>query len=237
MLILIFVGIAAGFISGLTGLGGGILLLTALGQFLPGNALIPIHGFIQLLSNTSRVALGFSYLNKRIIFSFSLGALGGSLLGLVIIPHFSTQWLSVSIGLYLLITLWTPLIKKISHSISLAYPVLGFLSSFLSLFIGLSGPLIHPVLAHDKAIKKENFIPTEAACAGFVHLLKMFVYIYGGFSLRQYFDITLYVSASTLFGVYLGHKFLRRLPEKTFLVLIKIIVSLLALRMIWLAFR
>lgn len=45
----------ASIVSGISGLGGGIITMATLGQFLPANVLLPIHGIIQLSSNSSRV--------------------------------------------------------------------------------------------------------------------------------------------------------------------------------------
>ncbi len=45
-------------ITGVIGVGGGLLLIAILPLFLPTNALIPVHGFTQIASNVSRAYFG-----------------------------------------------------------------------------------------------------------------------------------------------------------------------------------
>ena len=58
--ILVLSALGTSILSGIMGMGGGILLLTIMMQFFPPAILIPLHGSIQWSSNISR-----AYFNRK----------------------------------------------------------------------------------------------------------------------------------------------------------------------------
>lgn len=76
----VLVGIAffTSTLTAITGMGGGIMLISAMPGLLPAAAIIPIHGAVQLASNSSRVLLGIRHIEWRIFWPFSVGAVLGS---------------------------------------------------------------------------------------------------------------------------------------------------------------
>ena len=64
-------------LTAVIGMGGGILLISAMPGLLPAAAIIPVHGAVQLASNGSRVLLGIRHIEWRIFWPFSIGAVLG----------------------------------------------------------------------------------------------------------------------------------------------------------------
>ncbi|MDW8191254.1 MAG: hypothetical protein RMK80_09815, partial [Pseudobdellovibrionaceae bacterium] len=95
-------------------------------------------------------------------------------------------------------------------------------------------PLIHPFLANDQRVSKEDFIATEALCSGFIHVTKLPIYFSSmGFT---WFVSELwfwFLVASTIFGVLIGNNILRRLSLERFQLMIKVILTLLSVRLIY----
>jgi uncharacterized membrane protein YfcA len=120
------------------------------------------------------------------------------------------------------------LIKKLRGP----YWVLGGLSTFLSLFVGVSGPLVHPILVKEKSLDKHSFIATEAFCAGFTHIAKLAVYLYWGFSIYGYKIVLVTMILATILGSFIGSKILYRVSDRGFRFSIKLIVTLLGFKMI-----
>jgi uncharacterized membrane protein YfcA len=98
----------------------------------PPAVLIPLHGIIQLFSNTSRVLLSYKKVNFKIFILFAIGAGIGSILGIPAI------------------------------------------ASFLSLFVGATGPLTALFFLNSE-LDKDSFVPTKAACQIPIHLFKVIV--------------------------------------------------------------
>lgn len=69
-------------LTGIFGLGGGILLLGIMPIFLPIAAVIPVHGATQLASNASRAYFSWRSIRWQIMPTYLLGGVIGTLLAL-----------------------------------------------------------------------------------------------------------------------------------------------------------
>ena len=61
-------------VTGVVGIGGGMMLIAILPSFLPLNALIPVHGLTQMSSNLSRAVFGYKDVQYEVIPKFLLGS-------------------------------------------------------------------------------------------------------------------------------------------------------------------
>jgi uncharacterized protein len=217
-------------ISGTTGLGGGILLLSFMTAIFPPAVLIPLHGLIQLLSNSSRALLSLNRINYKIFILFTLGAGIGSLLGshftLSIPPLNSSLVLSTAI----LILTWMPKVNK-NFVIKGEFLFVGIITSFASLFIGATGPLSAPFFLNSN-LDKDSFVPTKSACQIPIHLFKVIVYMFSGFVLSQWTKEIMIAIPMVLLGNYIGKIFVGKFNSSNYRNIIKILITLLVLRMI-----
>ena len=55
--------------TAIIGMGGGIVLISLMPGLLPVQAVVPVHGVVQLASNTSRAALGLRHIEWSIFWS------------------------------------------------------------------------------------------------------------------------------------------------------------------------
>ena len=72
-------------LSGIIGMGGGMLLLATLFCFLPHSEAIPVHATVQLASNGTRILAFLRDVHWRTIGRFVAGAVPGGALGILIL--------------------------------------------------------------------------------------------------------------------------------------------------------
>lgn len=230
MLSLSLVILLSSIVSGTTGLGGGILLLAFMTPLFPPAILIPLHGIIQLFSNTSRVIISHRKVDVKIFLLFSIGAAIGSLLGSPLTLSIPDSLSKIVLAAAILFFTWFPKVLK-SFDFKGKFFVIGAGASFLSLFVGATGPLTAPFFLNSE-LDKDSFVPTKAACQIPIHLFKVIVYILSGFVLGEWI-LEIIIAVPIVFaGNYLGKHLTGKLNESLYRNIIKVVISLLVLRMI-----
>lgn len=219
------------------GIGGGMLLLALMAQVIPMKAIIPVHGAVQLGSNAGRMILMF----KDIVWShfawFAVGSLLGAVVGGQLVISLPISLLQVSLGVFILLTVWGPqiwhssLFKNFANSKSLL--ISGVASTFLTMFVGATGPLVLATLRIFK-LNRLALVATSAACLVLQHALKVLVFGLLGFAFSPYFLLILLMICSGFIGTLIGRKLLIKVDEQRFQAWLKIILSVLALRLIYL---
>ena len=102
---ILFLSVCAFFTSALTavvGAGGGTALIALMLQVLNPADAIPVHGVVQLASNTTRVYLLWNALSWPIIIRFVLLMPLGVALGLLVFQGLPTSAVQLLIGLFVL---------------------------------------------------------------------------------------------------------------------------------------
>lgn len=228
VLALVFISFLGSFISGALGIGGGVLVLSVLALFLPPPALIPVHGLIQLGSNASRVLLMVKYLKRSVFIPFLIGSVFGVALGSLIVINLPPGVLLIGVGLFVL---WSVLIAP--SIIRLGSPmVAGGISSFLTMFFGATGPLIAAWL------KSFNFdrlvhVANQSFCMTVQHLLKTVAFVVLGFAFLSWLPLVGLMIAAGFLGTLIGGGILKRTNEAQFKVMLNIVLTILALQLIW----
>lgn len=217
-------------VAGVVGLGGGMILIAILPSFLPVNALIPIHGLTQMTSNFSRAVFGYKDVQFQVIPKFLLGSLFG--IGLIssIIYYISLEYVPLFIGVYILLSLWS---QKFNNKIKKfeSYFIIGFFQTGLSLVVGATGPLTMTLLYKDFD-DKNKVVATAAAIMGITHILKVIVFIFFGFAFFDYISTLLFMIIGAVLGSYAGTKLRNKIDGKKFRNILKILLSLLAIKVI-----
>ena len=224
------VALVASTLSGAIGMGGGVLLLTVMSDFFSTTVLIPIHGAVQLASNLSRSIINRSGLNYRMIALFLAGASLGALAGSRFLREIPEDQFKLLLACGILILTWLPK-KKVRIRFRSKFFFVGFLSQFLSLFVGAIGPFIAPFFLHDDLSKKE-IVATKAGCQTGVHIFKILVYFLTGFSIGEYLPTITLLALTVVLGNYLGKLILEKISEKNFALAFRVLISLLAVRMV-----
>lgn len=217
-------------VAGIVGLGGGMMLIAVLPSFLPLNALIPVHGLTQMSSNFSRAVFAYKDVQYETIPKFLIGSLVGIALFASIISMISLEYVPLFIGLYILLSLWS---KKFNNKIKKYenYYLVGFLQSGLSIVVGATGPLTMTLLLKDYE-DKDKVVATGAALMSITHILKVFVFMYFGFVFFDYIGIIIAMIIGAVAGSYTGTKLRDKIDGKKFTMILKVLLSALAVKLI-----
>ena len=80
------------------GTGGGVVLIALMPGLIPAAAIVPVHGAVQLASNSSRVLLGVSHIDWRVVWPFVGGAVAGAVAGAGMVARMSFDHLPLYLG-------------------------------------------------------------------------------------------------------------------------------------------
>jgi uncharacterized membrane protein YfcA len=143
-------------ISAITGMAGGVLLFSLMTSFMSLDMVIPIHGLVQLGSNSSRLYYLKNALKKTMCLSFLIGAIFGAtgatwLKSQVSIPS------EIPLAVVVLLIVYVLFRPKKMPSIKLQfknYYLVGIAAGFLGIFIGTVGPFIAVFFVRDDLNKQ-----------------------------------------------------------------------------------
>ncbi len=215
------------------GIGGGILMLATIAQLLPANATIPVHGVVQLGSNTSRTLVMLKNVQWRLVAWFTMGSILGALIGGQVVINLPIELLRSVLGLFILITVWVPsLVTKLASNKALFMG--AALSTFVTMFIGATGPIVLAIIRTFN-LHRVALVATSAACLVWQHALKTLVFGLLGFAFAPYLSLIVLMIASGFVGTLIGKKLLLKIDPQRFQVWLNLILSVLALRLLWIS--
>ncbi len=243
--VLALAAFATSIISGINGMGGGLLLLATMLSFLSHAETIPAHGAVQLVSNGTRLLVFLRHIDVKTVVRFAAGALPGSIVGGLLLVWLrkgqidSTEpYFKIAIGLYVLITTFRPIAKRPASHESAAAPristftLFGGLAGVLGLTIGAIGPLIAPAFLRAGFVK-ERMIATKAVCQMTIHLLKVPIFLASGLvDYAKLGQLIVVMSVMVIPGTLIGKRILRRVDERAFITLFKLAMLLAGLKVL-----
>jgi uncharacterized membrane protein YfcA len=217
-------------IAGVFGFGGGMLLIAIMPSFLPAAVIIPIHGMVQLASNSSRVALSLNQVAWHLLPPFLIGSAIGLALFTTLLFKLTSDYIPLAIGSYILFSLW---LKPFSDAMKRfeSFYIIGALQTGLSLIVGATGPLTHNILLK-KLQNKDQIIATGAILMSISHLAKIVAFGLIGFRFGEYFLTLILMSFGAIVGSYIGSKARKKIDNQLYIQIIKYLLSLLAIKMI-----
>lgn len=226
--------VASFFTSALTaafGLGGGIAMLALLGIFVPVAALIPVHGAVQLGSNTGRAWHQRAYVRTDIFGPFLAGSLLGAAAGAAVVVQLPDAILKVVLGLFIIAVTWAkiPGFDRLGRA---GLAIGSAVTALATMFVGATGPLLSAFFAQILPDDRKALVATHAAGMTIQHFLKVVVFGFAGFAFARWLPLIAAMVASGYLGTIYGSAWLERLPEETFRRWFRIGITLLAADMI-----
>ena len=230
---LFFMGCAAvtAMLTAALGAGGGAALLIILAQWVPPAALIPVHGLTQMGANLSRATMTWRHIQWPVIAAFLPGAVLGAWAGnQVLVQTPETVW-HLTIAAFVLWFCWGPGLPRIAFG-RIGIALAAAVTTFASLFVGATGPLVAAFL---KQLGENRFrtVATFAAAMSIQHLPKAVAFASVGFILHDWLLLIVLMISATVVGNRVGLRFLRGWSDRRFHQLFSVMLTLLALRLIW----
>ena len=216
--------------TGIIGIGGGLMLISVMPGLLPAAAIVPVHGAVQLASNSSRVFFGLRHIEWRIFWPFLAGAAPGAIGGSSAVVHLSFDRLPLYLGIFVLFVTWIPVPKR-SFRLPGHFVFLGATQTLLSLFVGVTGPLTNAFLVREE-LPKDRLVVTHGSVMTVTHLCKIIVFSFVGFAYTPYLPLIGGMLVAVIAGSWFGTKIRDHLSEAFFRNIFKVLITLLSLRMI-----
>lgn len=220
-------------ISGVVGMAGGIVLLSAMTFVMPIRLIIPIHGCVQLVSNFSRTWMLRGHVRKNIFLSFIVGLPFGAVASVLVIKQIKDP--RVFLALIAAVIFWALFKPKKFSALKIpiwAFSVVGALTGFLALLVGATGPFIAAFFLRDD-LSKEEIVATKASVQFASHLLKIPAFLTLGFDYSEHFVVIAAMSVAVIVGTKLGVGLLKGITPKAFTIIFKTALFLSALRLVY----
>lgn len=222
------ISFASSFITVAFGIGGGAVMLAVLAVMLPAAAIIPVHGLVQLGSNVGRLSIMLGHVHSVVLPAFIIGAIFGVTVGGSMVVQLPAGAIQLGVGAFILWSVFfrPPLWMRNSAGLT------GLISSFLTMFFGGTGPFV-AIFVKAQGLDRLGHVATHAALMSIQHLLKILVFGFLGFAFAQWIGFVAVLIAAGFLGTVVGRTVLTRIDEKRFLLLLNVVLTLLALRLIW----
>lgn len=214
------------------GAGGGLFLLVVMAFWVPPAAIIPVHGLVQLGSNAGRAGMTWRHIRWRFIAVFVAGVLVGAFLGAILLVRLPAAAWQLSIGVFVLYLCWGPRLPRVVLGPA-GIAIAAALTTLASFFVGATGPL---VAAFVKQLHSDRFatVATFATAMTLQHAPKALVFGVAGFAFTQWLPLIAAMIAVGLLGTWLGVRLLHRLDNRRFGHIFNLLLTVLALRLLWL---
>jgi uncharacterized membrane protein YfcA len=249
--ILTAAALATATLTATVGLGGGMILLAVMLLHLEPLVAIPVHGVVQLVSNSTRTYIQRRYVRWPIFWRYALLLVPMGYAGLLFAQSLSPRQLTGGIGFFLLAATWAPLQRSRAGPRSSAgvprapdplagrtrgggerrFLLLGAVVGFLSVIVGATGPLVGPFL-RNLGLPRQGVVGTFSACQTATHIAKLLVFGTAGFAFGAYLGPMAAMSVAVVAGTWLGSQLLERVNERLFRGLYRAALTLVAIRLV-----
>jgi len=220
-------------VSAAFGLGGGAALLAVMASVMPAIAIIPTHAVVQVGSNFFRAAMMWRNILFTWMPAFVVGTVIGAIAGGYVVFALPRYALQAIIGVFVLYAVWGPQIRatRPSHP---TFAVVGGLASFATMFAGATGPLIAPFIKASTGDRLQT-VSTHAAFMSWQHGVKILTFGFLGFTFGPYIPLLVAMILFGIVGTWSGRFILHWMPEKVFRTGFNLVLTALALRLLYAA--
>lgn len=228
--ILIGLSFVTSAMSGALGLGGGVLMLAVMTQILPPAVLLPVHGMVQVGSNFGRAVLMRRDVARPLVLPFLVGSIAGVAVGAQIVGYVSRPLMLVILACFILWSVWSPKLRP-ARLPARWFTAVGAVSSFCTMFVGSTGPLVAAFLVPDP-LTRHQIVATHGALMTMQHGLKVAAFTALGFALIDWVPMLALMIGLGFLGTMLGRRLLDRTKEGRFALAFKLMLTVLALKIL-----
>lgn len=213
--------------------GGAMIVLAITTTVLPVAAIVPIHSTLLIGSTTSRAIVFRQHIDWRLAGPFLVGSVVAVAIAARIYVELPETIIAAAIGVVMLIAIWLPNVSwrpRVRHP----WVIVGFVHSFLSTLFAY-GALLHAVILHT-GLKRRQVVGTMAASLTGMGMFKITGYAIHGFDYSPYLRIIVLSTLAAFVGTWVGKLLIERISETVFRSVFRLLVTITALRMLYMAF-
>ena len=221
-------------LTALIGAGGGTALLLVMLWFVPAASVVPVHGCIQLVSNTARVVLFRRHMHWPVIIRFVIPMPAGVYVGLQLYGMLDQSALQLVIAGFVLLSLLVRVPGAVAGRAfpAWAYLPAGFLIGGANMLVGVLAPILGAILRFER-LDKERTVGTLGFFGFAGNVFKTAGFVLVGFSFADYLPMIACASLATILGNLLGQRLLGGISSAGFAAAFRIMLGLLALKLVW----
>lgn len=229
--ILIVVGLAAGLLSGSVGFGGGMILLPVITYFYGVDVAVPVSTIAQMLSNLSRVVMGWKEIDWRAVGMFLLLAVPFTALGAFGFAKVPKGPMTIVLCSFLIVFAVMKLMGKmrLPHRPS-TMVVGGGVTGLVNGLLGISGPLSSAVFL-TLELAPVSYIASEATTAAVMHIVKAIVYGKLNLMSDSIFLSGCGIGCAMILGNFIAMRFIRNVNKKLYQ---KVVAGIMIAVSLWL---
>lgn len=219
------------FLGVFTGAAGGVALLGVMAIAMPPAVLLPVHTVVMLGSGITRTMIMWRDVIRGTVLPFVVGAVIGAVAGANVFVALPQSVLLLILGIFMLVVTWMPKLGRIGGERG-RFAVLGFVATFVGVFVSATGSLLAPFLASHTP-NRYKMVATMGALMSVTHIAKLAAFGFIGFAIGKYLPLMVAMIAAGAVGNWLGEVALHKTSEQRFRLVLQVILTLLALRLIW----
>jgi len=234
LLILAISALATSTISGVAGMGGGVILLGVLLLFMTPLEAIPVHGAIQIASNSSRAIVLRAHIHRVVVGYHLVLLVPASMLGLIAASALPVNAGRAFIGVFALVATWRPvwITPRLERPLPpRAFIGIGAVQGFINIPLGATGPLVTPFFRASVS-GREAFVASFAAAQTAGHVAKFGVFAGDGFAYGDYLAAIVVGVVAVVIGSVIGTRILGRVSERHFRYVFRFALTAISTRLI-----
>lgn len=232
--------VLASVVSALTGVAGGVVLLSGLLLTVSPLAVVPLHGLVQFSAGLARLVAFRRHVSWSIVGLFIAGMLPGAIVGalaLRALKELNQSYVLLVIAVFIVFAILPRRDREMAdhpRTINrLGLYALGAGCGVLGMFVGSTGPLVSGWLLRH-GIVKEAHIGSKSVMQGSAHLVKIPLFIWGlDFDFSPYLPALALMIPGVIAGTFLGKMLLGKLSPDRFSLIVRTLLILIVVRIVW----
>ncbi|RMF19891.1 MAG: sulfite exporter TauE/SafE family protein [Deltaproteobacteria bacterium] len=194
---------------------------------------MPVHGVVQLTSNTTRTLL----LLRRVRWSIFAYYVGPAMIGVALGARWyvgsELPWFRPAVGVFILAYLATLVRQpRLGDLPEWTFAPLGLVVGSLASLIGATGPLIAPFFLRND-LEGEEVVGTKAAVQIATHVTKIPAFFLLGFDYVAQVPIMVPLMIAAVAGTYAGRRLLANLPKRAFRTVFVVVLVAISMNLIF----
>jgi uncharacterized membrane protein YfcA len=233
-MVLLFLLVTGGaFVTSLTGLGGGTLVLAGLMLIYPPELAIPLHSFTQFAANALRTGLFFKSVHWKAVAAYATLMLPAAWAAAMIFEYINPSILKILVGIFILVSIIPFKFKPKDEPGLKTFVILGAFSSFFGVFVGSIGPAVTPLIKSLK-INREGKISTKAAGPMLLKVSKIIAFTGAAgvnfLALKDHVGLLVF---GTLFGVAISIPISKKISDQKFDLAVNVLLGLISIKVLF----
>lgn len=232
-LLVLFIGITSGVVSGVIGTGASIMLLPALVLCFGPKQAVPIMAVAAIVGNISRVILWRKDIHWQAFLAYSVTGIPAAAVGAQTLWSLKATWIDIALGTFFLLMIpyrhWAK-----SRNFTLSFwqlSVAGALVGYLTGIVLSTGPLTIPIFSA-YGLLKGPLLSTEAAASFVIYLSKTITFQAIGGLPPSVVSKGLLIGLALAFGMSIGKVITLRMSTRVFQRLLDVLMLLSGISLI-----